>query len=176
MRNWAHNLSLILAAALLVVGACALKASAEPVHFKELMVLLALDPPQGWEVSQKPKGTTLKSPVQMSEAEVEFRAGEEKKVEIKIVDGVGGMLPFMSLAQGMEMESSEEYLKPIDIQGVKGMEKFNHQDKEGEIILPVASRFLVTLKSVGLENTDIIKALAGKLDLKKLAVLAAKEK
>jgi hypothetical protein len=167
---------LMLCAALLVVGAFALQAQAQPVHFKELMAFLALDPPQGWEVSQKPKGTTLKSPVQMSEAEVEFRAGDQKKVEIKIIDGMGGMLPFMGLAQGMEMESSEEYMKPIEIQGFKGMENFKHQDKRGEIILPVAGRFLVTLTGNGMDNTEVIKDLAGKLDLKKLAALAAKEK
>jgi hypothetical protein len=57
----------------------------------------------------------------------------------------------MGLAQGMEMESSEEYMKPIDIQGFKGMEKFNHQDKEGEILLPVAGRFMVLLKANGIE-------------------------
>jgi hypothetical protein len=176
MKNKVHNLILMLGAALLVVGAFSLQAQAQPVHFKELMAFLALDPPQGWEVSQKPKGTTLKSPVQMSEAEVEFRAGDQKTVEIKIVDGMAGMLPFMSLAQGMEMESSEEYMKPIDIQGVKGMENFKNQDKKGEIILPVANRFLVTITGNGMDNTEVIKELAGKLDIKKLAALAAKEK
>jgi hypothetical protein len=176
VKNKLSHVMLMLCAALLVVGAFALQAQAQPVHFKELMAFLALDPPQGWEVSQKPKGTTLKSPVQMSEAEVEFRAGDQKKVEIKIIDGMGGMLPFMGLAQGMEMESSEEYMKPIEIQGFKGMENFKHQDKRGEIILPVAGRFLVTLTGNGMDNTEVIKDLAGKLDLKKLAALAAKEK
>lgn len=167
---------LMLWAAFLVVGGFPLPARAQPVHFKELMAFLALDPPQGWEVSQKPKGTTIKSPVQMSEAEVEFRAGEQKTVEIKIVDGMAGMLSFVDLAQGVEMESSEEYMKPIEFQGFKGMENFNHQDKKGEIILPLAGRFLVTLTGNGMENTEVIKVMAEKLDLQKLAALAAKEK
>jgi hypothetical protein len=167
---------LMLWAALLVVGGIPLEAQAQPVHFKELMAFLALDPPQGWEVSQKPKGTTIKSPVQMSEAEVEFRAGDQKTVEIKIVDGMANMVAFLDLAQGVEMESSEEYMKPIEIQGFKGMENLKHQDKRGEIILPVAGRFLVTLTGNGLDNTEVIKTLAEKMDLKKLAALAARDK
>jgi hypothetical protein len=162
-------------AALLVMGGFPLSAQAQPVHFKELMAFLAIDPPQGWEVSQKPKGTTLKSPVQMSEAEVEFRAGD-KTVEIKIVDGMAGMLPFLGMAQGMEMESSEEYMKSIEIQGFKGLENYKNQEKKGEITLPVANRFLVSITGRDIDDTTIIKEIAAKLDLKKLAALAPKGK
>jgi hypothetical protein len=158
--------------AFLISGAFPLVAQAQPVHFKELITILAIDPPKDWKVSEKPKGKTLKSPVQLSEAEVEFRSGDDKKIEIKIVDGLGSMLPFMNLAQGMEMESSEEYVKPIEIQGFKGTEKFEYKDKKGEIILPVASRFMVTIEGKGVDNNDVIKEVAGKLDLKKLAGMA----
>ena len=155
-------------AAVVLVGGIASFAQAQPLHFKELMAILAIDPPQGWEVSQKPKGTTMKSPVQMSEAEVEFRKGD-KRIEVKIVDGLGGMMPFMGLMQGMEMESSEEYMKSIEVQGFKGMESYKQKNKEGDIKLPVANRFLVTIEGKGIDNTETLKEMAGKLDLKKLA-------
>lgn len=158
--------------AFLISGALPLVAQAQPVHFKELMSILAIDPPADWKVSEKPKGKTLKSPVQLSEAEVEFKSGGDKKIEIKIVDGLGSMLPFMNLARGMEMESSEEYVKPIEIQGFKGTEKFEFKDKKGEIILPVANRFMVTIEGKGIDNNDVIKEIAGKMDLKKLADMA----
>ncbi len=171
------HLHLGTAGAILMVLVSALTIWAEPVHFKELVAILAaVEPPQGWEVSQKPKGTTLKSPVQMSEAEMEFRAGDQKTVEIRIIDSVAAMMPYVGLTQQMEMESSEEYMKSIEIQGFKGLETFKHQEKRGEIILPVAGRFLVTLTVTGMDNTELIKELAGKLDLKKLAALAAKGK
>ncbi|MEJ2069717.1 MAG: hypothetical protein P8X65_12520 [Syntrophobacterales bacterium] len=164
---------LILAgAAFLISGAFPLVVQAQTVHFKELMSILAIAPPKDWKVSEKPKGKTLKSPVQVSEAEVEFKSGDDKKIEIKIVDGLGSMLPFMSMAQGMEMESSEEYMKPIEVQGFKGTEKFEYKDKKGEIILPVANRFMVTIEGEGIDNNDVIKEVAGKLDLKKLAGMA----
>ena len=114
----------------------------------------------------------MKSPMQVSEAEVKFRSGDDKTVEIKIVDGLGGVVPMMGMAHGMEMESSEEYVKPIEVQGFKGTEKFEYQEKDGEIILPVANRFLVTIEGEGMDNNEVIKEMAGKLDLKKLAGLA----
>jgi hypothetical protein len=159
-------------AVILALGVWSPSTQAEPVHFKELMALLAIEPPSGWEVSEKPKGTTLKSPVQMSEAEVALSSGEDKNIEIKIVDGLGGVAPFLGMPQGMAMESSEEYMKPFEIQGFKGMETYKHKDKQGEIVLPVANRFLVTITGRGMDNTEVIKEVAGKLDLKKLAGLA----
>lgn len=172
LKSRIKNVMILAVGAFLGFGIWPLAAQAQPVHFKELMAVLAIDPPRDWKVSEKPKGQTLKSPVQMSEAEVEFRSGDGKKIEIKIVDGLGGMLPFMGMAQGMEMESSEEYMKPIEVQGVKGTEKFEYENKKGEIILPVANRFLVTIEGKGMENNALIKEVAGKLDLKKLAGLA----
>jgi hypothetical protein len=172
LRGKLSGALLTVGAAILMLGGFPLLAQAQPVHFKELMAILAIDPPKDWKVSEKPKGTTLKSPVQMSEAEVEFRSGDQKKIEIKIVDGLGGMLPFVRMAQGMEMESSEEYMKPIEVQGFKGTENFKYKDKKGEITLPVANRFLVTIEGRGMDNTEVMKEVAGKLDLKKLAGLA----
>jgi hypothetical protein len=172
LKSKVKNLIILAGAAFLVLGGFSQIAQAQPVHFKELMAVLAIDPPQDWKVSKKPKGQTLKSPVQLSEAEVEFRSGDDKKIDIKIVDGLGSILPFMGMAQGMEMESSEEYMKPIEVQGIQGMEKFEYQNKKGEIILPVANRFLVTIEGKGMEDTEVMKEVAGKLDLKKLAGLA----
>jgi hypothetical protein len=176
VKNKVQKVILLLSALFLIAGVFPLPARAQPVHFKELMGLLPVEPPQGWKVSEKPKGATIKSPVQISSAEVEFQSPNNQTLEIHIMDGVAEMLPPTGLGQGMEMESSEEYLKSIEVQGFKGMEKFNHQDKEGEILLPVAGRFMVLLKAEGIENTDILKEFLGKLDIRKLAALAAKEK
>jgi len=156
----------------LILWGFSLGAQSPPVHFKELMALLPTTPPQGWELTEKPKGTTLKSPVPLSEAEVAFSSGEDKRLEVKITDGLGGVLPFLGLAHSMEMESSEEYQKPITIQGFKGMETYKFKDKEGELQIAVANRFLLTLTGYGMENNDLLKEVAGKMDLKKLASLA----
>ena len=146
-------------------------AAAQVVHFKELMPILDIKL-SGWEIQDKPSGSTTKSPVQMSEAHVKFRAGDNRSLEIIIVDGVGSTLPYLNMSQMVEMESSEEYVRPADIQGFKGMETYRIKDKDGEIILNVANRFLVTIKGEGLDNTDALKAAGQQLDLKKLAALA----
>ncbi len=162
-------LTVFLAVALL--GGFSSPAQAELVHFKELMSIVGIDPPEGWEVAKKPKGTTMKSPMQMSEAEVVFKSGD-KRLEVKIVDGLGGVLPFMGMMRGMEMESSEEYMKSIEVQGFKGTESYKNNAKKGDIKLPVANRFLVTIEGKNIDNTEVLKEVAGKLDLKKLAGMA----
>lgn len=159
----------VLAAALVCLP---VHAPAQPVHFKELMTILAIDPPGGWQVLEKPRGSTHKAPVQVSEAEVVFGIGDHKKIEVKIVDGLGGMLGFLGIAQGLEMESSEEYVKPVKIQDLQGIESFKFKDKHGEIKLPVANRFLVTITGSGIDNAEVLREVGDKLDLKKLADLA----
>ncbi|MGQ9688000.1 MAG: hypothetical protein ACUVXF_04310 [Desulfobaccales bacterium] len=173
MNITAKKMAVVVWLVLLGVGGLPHPGQAQPVHFKELMAFLALEPPKGWEVAQKPRGTTMKAPVQMSEAEVEFRAGD-KSVEIKILDALGRMLPFPALTQALELESNEEHLKSIEIQGFKGYESYKHESKEGEITLVVANRFLVTITGHGMEDTAVLKEMAAKLDLKKLAALAQK--
>jgi len=170
-RTLSGGLWVLVAVAVVSLGV-PLLAQTQLVHFKELMAILTIDPPKGWEVAEKPKGSTIKAPMPLSEAEVEFKSGDDKRLEVRIMDGLGGILPFMSLAQGMEMESSEEYIKPVTIQDFKGMETFKFKDKHGEIQLPVGNRFLVSLKGTGLDNNDLLKEVAGRLDLKKLAGLA----
>jgi hypothetical protein len=168
-----HYLVLSALVSALVLTAWSPRLCAQVVHFKDLMALLNLEPPPGWEVAEKPRGSTTKAPVQLSQAEVVFTSGEDKRLEIHIMDVPGAIFSYMGLAMAMEMESSEEYIKSVTIQGHKGMETYRFKDKEGEIQLPVADRFLVTVKGSGLDNTAILHALAAKLDLKKLASLAA---
>lgn len=156
----------------MLLGAGAGPVQAEPLHFKQLVPLVNLKPPPGWEIEKPASGMTTKAPVQVSQAKIMFRAGPGKTIEIIIMDGLEGLLPLVSMGQMMEMESSEEYIRPVDIQGCKGTEKFQFQDRHGELIFAVANRFMVSLKGEGLENAEILKSLAGQMDLKKLAALA----
>ena len=148
-------------------------ARAGVVHFKELMAILDLKPPQGWEVAEKPQGTTIKSPVEMSEARVSFKTPGDKQVEVTIIDGVAAGMPYLGQAhQVVEMESSEEYFKSIEVQGFKGWEAFHFNDKRGDLNLNVANRFLVSFRGEQMDNNDMLKTLAGQMNLKKLAELA----
>jgi hypothetical protein len=145
--------------------------AADLVNFKQLMTIVDIPAPAGFTVSEKPSGSTTKSPVVLSEAKIVFAGDEDKSIEISVMDGLGASVPFMAITQAVEMESSEEFIKPLDIKGIKGNETFRFQEKEGELTLVVANRFLVSVRGMGLPDNDLIKSLAATLDFAKLADL-----
>jgi len=143
----------------------------EPVHFKELLPLVKLKLP-GWEMSDKPGGTTVKHEgFSMSEAKASFHAGD-KTLEVIILDFVGQAMPWLGMLGKMEMESSEESIRTTSVAGFKALETFRPKDKHGELNISVADRFWVKLAGEGLDNLEPLKAAAGQMDLKKLATLA----
>jgi hypothetical protein len=144
---------------------------AEPVHYKELLPFVELKLGT-WEAKGKPHGSSIKSgQMQMSEVKASFRNGNQT-LEIVIVDGGPARFALMGLSQGFEMESTEKYVKTLEIQGFKGMETYRFKQKQGELNINVADRFLVSLKGKGVDNTEALKAAAQQMDLKKLATLA----
>jgi hypothetical protein len=145
--------------------------AADLVNFKQLMAIVDIPAPAGFAVSEKPSGSTTKSPVVLSEAKIVFAGDDDKSIEVSVMDGLGASVPFMAITQAVEMESSEEYIKPLEIKGIKGNETFRFQEKEGELTLVVANRFLVSVRGMGLPDNDLIKNLAGSLDFAKLVEL-----
>ena len=144
--------------------------AAAQIQFKQLLPFVEMQPPPGWEVAEPPSGTTTEVPVKMTDVSVRFRSGGTKSIEVAIRDCLGDSLPIKQHTQPLELKSGEGYSKPIQIQGFNGRESYR-PDKGGEINLNVADRFLVTVKGEGLENTEVLKAVAQKLDLPKLAAL-----
>ncbi len=74
----------VLTIALLALLLAATAAQAEPVHFKELIPLLTVKLP-GWTPGT-PSGSTVKAPLEASEATLEYTNGD-KTLEIGIYDG-----------------------------------------------------------------------------------------
>jgi hypothetical protein len=148
----------------------ALPALAEVVNFKELLPFVDIKIP-GWAMEGKPSGTTLKQgKVMVSEARVSFRAGDQT-LEIIIMDFLGKPLPFL-MGQQLEMESSEETVRATEVQGFKALETYRPRDREGELNISVADRFWVKLDGDGIDNLEVLKDAAKRMDLKKLATLA----
>lgn len=175
MKLTSFRMAVLRAAWVAAILAGAAPVKAQPVHFKELLPFLNLDPPKGWEVAEKPKGTTMKSPMPLTEVEVHFQSGD-KTLEVKISDGLSPMAAYLAVLQEMEMEGSEEYTKPIEIRGCKGVETYHYGDKKGEIHLAVGNRFLINIVGHGVEDTAPLREVAAKLDLPKLRELAARQK
>lgn len=145
--------------------------AAELVHFKQLLPFVEVKLPD-WKMSGKPSGTTLKyQNMNLSEATATYQSGD-KTMEISIMDFVGKNMPWAAKIPQMQIESTEEYLRPINIGGFKALELYTYQTKKGEVNINVDNRFWVKLEGKKLDNTEPLKAAAQQMDLKKLAELA----
>ena len=146
-------------------------AAADVVHFKELMPFVDLKI-SGWQMDGKPSGTTLKQGnVSISEARATYRA-EDRTLEIVVMDFLGKSIPFLGMGQQMEMETNGEQVRTTTVQDFKALETFRKQDKQGELNLSVADRFWVKIDGDGIDNPEVLRAVAEQMDLKKLATLA----
>lgn len=131
----------------------------------------ALPDLSGWEKG-KPTGERMSSPVNYSEAKVTFTKGDSA-VDVKIVDSALNQLliaPFsMFLAVGYEKETDRGYEKGVKIGEYPGWERWDGEDKEGELNAIVAKRFIVQIEGRNIENMKVLHSTMENINLKKLA-------
>ena len=98
-------------------------------------------------------------------------ADGSETAEVGIVDA-GGTGALMGLAAWTMMDIDKEtetgYEKTTTMGDNKAYEKYDNSGKDGELVLVVAKRFVVTAKGHGI-SMDKIKATLNKIDLDKLA-------
>jgi hypothetical protein len=144
----------------------------DPVNWRELIPFL-IDIP-GFEADGKPEGSTVTmGDYKVSQAEREYSSGD-KELHISIVDGAYAQMAYagIKMAMNFEMDTSEEYVKKVTIKGFPGIEKYEYEDKDGQVILLVADRFVVQLEEENAPDTSELKKIAEMLDLEGLAKLA----
>ena len=143
----------------------------EPVPFQALET--ALPQVSGWEMA-KPESERMTSPIAYSQTEVDYTKGDAR-VTVKIVDtGFAQMLvaPWsMMMAMGYSKESSNGYEKATTVGGSPGFEKWSKEDKNGELNVFAAKRFLVSIEGHDLSDTKVLHEFASKMDMGKLADL-----
>ncbi len=143
---------------------------AQVVNCKELLPFVDLKIP-GWTREGRVCGTTLKQGnVTVSEARMSFKAGDQT-LEVVIMDFLGKTIPFLT-GQQIQMESSEEIVRSIEVQGFKAVVTFRHRERQGELNISVADRFWVNITGEGIGNLEVLTNLAQRMDLQKLATLA----
>lgn len=127
----------------------------------------------GWQMDE-PRTERMTSPIAYSEAETQYRQGNTE-IDVKVVDtGYAQMLvaPWsMFLASGYSRESSDGYEKSVNVGGQPGFERWNKDNKRGELNLFVGKRFLVTIEGDELTDTKVLYEFASKMDLGKMAAL-----
>ena len=131
----------------------------------------ALPDLSGWEKG-KPTGERMSSPVNYAEAKVTFTKGDSA-VDVKIVDSALNQLliaPFsMFLAVGYEKETDHGYEKGVKIGEYPGWERWDGEDKEGELNAIVGKRFIVQIEGRNIENMKVLHSTMENINLKKLA-------
>lgn len=143
----------------------------EPVKFQDLIALL----PQvdGWEMS-KPEGERMTSPFPSANAKVTYTKGDAN-VDVEIVDSAFNQLLLtpiaMFLQSGYSQESTSGYEKSATVNGQPGWEKWNSDSKTGEVNALVNKRFLVTIEGNNLNDTQVLKDIASKIDFNRLSSL-----
>jgi len=143
----------------------------EPVSFRELQALFPTV--DGWERA-KPTGEKVSAPFKYSNAEVTYTKGDSR-IELKLADSGFNQLffaPFAMLMQsGYEKETQDGYEKSTKIAGQPGFEKWNSEQKDGELTAVVGKRFLLTIEGRKIDDIKLLHQIVEKVDMAKLASL-----
>ncbi len=143
----------------------------DPIGFRELQTVLPTV--SGWEMS-KPTGERMTAPVPFSKTEARYSKGDAS-IDVEITDSGFNRLVFapfmMMMAAGYEKETESGYEKSTKIGGNPGFEKWNSENKDGEITVLVANRFVVKFAGDGLDDIKALQSFAAATDLSKLASL-----
>ena len=143
----------------------------ETVSYQELKALL----PESLPGMKRTDATGEKSSamgMQVSNAEGRYRSDEGSSATIKITDigsmtGLAGMTAYAWAKVDIDRESDTGYEKTTTFNGYKAHEKYDKQNKSGEISVLVGDRFVVEVDGRGVD-IDAIKSTLGKVDLGKL--------
>jgi len=147
------------------------------MNFKDLMVYLpeSLD---GY-VSEEPEGSTTNSMgfsfSRVSRTFTKTVGEQQQSIRMELIDYNASYAYLSGLAYWTNLNISTENTKGFertvktDIENVFAYEKFQTDTKNGSITYVVGYRFILNVEGNNVDNFDIIKNAANKIDLKKLA-------
>jgi hypothetical protein len=145
--------------------------AAKPVDFEQLK---AFAPEVGGWTRSNLKGQQMNMPFAMSNAEANYAKGESS-IELQITDSALNQLIFapftMFLAAGYDERSDDGYKKAIKVGGQPGFESWEKGNKQGEITVVVANRFLIVATGRDVESVEPVRKLVEAIDLAKMAAL-----
>lgn len=141
-----------------------------PIDFRALKALLPESLP-GMKRAEATGERTSAFGIRMSNAKGRYEAegGGNIHIEISDMGSMTGMAAAVAAWLNVEIdrESDKEYEKTTTIGGHRAHERYNQEDKSGEIQVVVGGRFMVNVKGSEVKM-DAIKEALGKLDLAKL--------
>jgi hypothetical protein len=143
----------------------------DPVSFRDLQTVFG--DLSGWEKG-KPTGERMTMPVNFSRAEITYTKGDSR-IKIEINDSAFNqmlMIPYsMFLTSGYEKETEDGYEKSTKVGEHPGWEKWNTQNKDGELNIIVNKRFIVQVDGNQVDDVKTLHTAMASVDLNKLAGL-----
>jgi hypothetical protein len=135
------------------------------------------DAPTGWKQNEKTSNGLGQAGAIMGSANAitakgEYSKGDEQSVSVTI--SIGGMLGktagFMGLGalMGGSSSGSGSNSKSVRIAGYTGTTEYDAENKDGKLTIQVGEKISVTMEGNGLENGEVLKTFAAKMDLAKL--------
>ncbi|WAC11606.1 hypothetical protein [Dyadobacter pollutisoli] len=146
----------------------------EPIDFRKLKELL----PEKLGSLSRTEATGEKSGAMgftVSTAEGKYSGGDGESIDIEIIDtgGIAGVstmtLAAWSIAE-IDKETATGYEKTTKLEGYKSFEKYDNQNKSGELNVLVADRYLVNVDGNNV-SIDQLKDALKDIDLSKLGDL-----
>jgi hypothetical protein len=143
------------------------------MHFTKLQEFLpaSID---GYEAGE-PKGETVQmGNFSMSQVNREYNA-DGKRIRLELMDYNEGYGMFRGMTAwaktGYSREDSDGYERTFDtgFDHVAGYEKYNNKRKRGEVLYSIAWRFLLRIDGDGVDGTEYLQKIAGKVDIEKLS-------
>ena len=103
----------------------------------------------------------------VSQVERIYRSGRSQ-MRITITDGAYVRTVYAGIKSAMqfEIDNSTQYLKKVLLQGYPGVDKFQYEEKQGEIIVLISNRFIVHLEGTRIEGTGRLKEVLKEIDLR----------
>ncbi len=143
----------------------------EPIDFRELKSLLPESLP-GMKRTEAKGEKTAAFGINASKAEGNYQADSGANIDITLTD-LGSMTGLTAIAAygwavaEIDRETETGYEKTTTYSGHKAHEKYDKQDRQGEIDVLVGNRFVVEVNGNQVSMEDL-KAALGKIDLGKL--------
>lgn len=145
--------------------------AADPVPLQDLLETLPLL--DGWE-QLKPEGERMTSPFPTANAKASY-IKPDANLDIEVVDSAFNQLLLapvsVFLSAGYSKESTSGYEKSTTVNGHPGWERWDSEINAGELHALVGKRFLVSIEGDNIENVQVLKDIATKIDFNRLASL-----
>ena len=130
----------------------------------------------GYEKDGDPEGESMSMPGfgSFSKAEQQYKSGD-KTIDVELLDYNQSALGFTTAAtmfsMNIQMENDSEKSGSFDsgMKLVKGYEQVFKKDNNATVTYAIADRFMLTIKSRGSNDADVLKSIAKSMNLAELS-------